>query len=125
MGKDVNILIVDDFGTLRRIIRNALRMGGYDSFTESEDGRDALKKLEGGQYDLILSDWNMKDMGGLELLKAVRSNPELRRIPFLMITAEGAKEKVLKAIQGGVNGYIIKPFTPEMLLAKISKIMES
>ena len=109
MDMDVNILIVDDFGTLRRIIRNALKQGGYDNFSESENGKDALEKLKSGGYDLILSDWNMKEMGGLELLNAVRADKELRRIPFLMITAEGAKENVLKAIKGGVNGYIIKP----------------
>ena len=123
MDMDVNILIVDDFGTLRRIIRNALKQGGYDNFSESENGKDALEKLKSGGYDLILSDWNMKEMGGLELLNAVRADKELRRIPFLMITAEGAKENVLKAIKGGVNGYIIKPFTPEMLLTKIAKIL--
>ena len=97
--------------------------GGYNNFSESENGKDALEKLKSGGYDLILSDWNMKEMGGLELLNAVRADKELRRIPFLMITAEGAKENVLKAIKGGVNGYIIKPFTPEMLLTKIAKIL--
>ncbi len=125
MDKDVNILIVDDFSTLRRIIRNALKLGGYDTFSESDNGKDALAKLQEGGFDLILCDWNMKGMGGLELLKAVRSDRNLRRIPFLMITAEGAKEKVIKAIKGGVNGYIIKPFTPEMLLTKIAKVLGS
>ncbi|MCG8616036.1 MAG: response regulator [Desulfobacterales bacterium] len=123
MSKDIKILIVDDFGTLRRIIRNALKQGGYRDFTEANDGKQALKLLKTDKYDLILSDWNMTEMDGMALLQAVRSDQSLKHIPFLMITAEGSKESVVQAIQSGVSNYIIKPFTPDMLLNKISKVM--
>ncbi len=119
----INILIVDDFGTLRRIIKNTLKQGGYNYFTEAENGKKALEYLEQDSFDLILSDWNMSEMDGLELLRAVRSNEKLKHIPFLMITAEGTKENVVQAIAEGVTNYIIKPFTQEMLLNKIGKIL--
>ncbi len=119
----MKILIVDDFGTLRRIVRNALKQGGYDDFTEAANGKEAIALLKEEKYDLILSDWNMAEMTGLELLEAVRSDRNLKEIPFLMVTAEGAKEKVMQAIKAGVNNYIIKPFTPKMLLEKIERIL--
>ena len=123
MDHDMKILIVDDFGTLRRIVRNALKQGGYDDFTEAANGIEAIALLKEEKYDLILSDWNMAEMTGMELLEAVRSDSALKEIPFLMVTAEGSKEKVLQAIKAGVNNYIIKPFTPKMLLEKIARIM--
>ncbi len=123
MGHGMKILIVDDFGTLRRIIRNALKQGGYDDFTEAADGKEAIALLKKETYDLILSDWNMAEMTGMDLLEAVRSDSDLKDIPFLMVTAEGSKEKVIQAIKAGVNNYIIKPFTPNMLLEKIERIL--
>lgn len=123
MNSNKRILIVDDFGTLRRIVKNALKQGGYGNFSEAANGKDALVLLKSEKYDLILSDWNMTEMTGIELLKAVRSDKELKDIPFLMVTAEGARDKVLQAIKAGVNNYIIKPFTPDMLLEKIQRVL--
>ena len=119
----MKILIVDDFGSLRRIIKNALKQGGYENFNEASSGKEAIAMLKQDKYDLILSDWNMNEMSGMELLEAVRSDKALQRIPCLMITAEGSKEKVIQAIKAGVNNYIIKPFTPKMLLDKIEKVL--
>ena len=123
MDPNTKILIVDDFSSLRRIVRNALKHGGYTNFNEAANGKEAIEMLRVEPYDLILSDWNMPDMTGIELLHAVRSDKNLKDIPFLMITAEGAREKVLQAIEAGVTNYIIKPFTPNMLLEKIERVL--
>jgi len=118
----MKILTVDDFSTMRRIIKNLLRQLGYTNILEAEDGISALAQLKQGKVDLVIADWNMPNMDGLELLKIMRNNQELKDIPVLMITAEGIKEKVIHAVKAGVNNYIVKPFTAETLKEKIDKI---
>jgi two-component system, chemotaxis family, chemotaxis protein CheY len=118
----INVLIVDDFATMRRIIKGVLKQLGFSNLLEAEDGEAALKELRKEKVGLIVSDWNMPNMTGLELLKAVRSDNNLKGIPFLMVTAEGQKENVIQAVQAGVSNYIVKPFTPETFNAKLEKI---
>jgi two-component system, chemotaxis family, chemotaxis protein CheY len=120
----MKILVVDDFSTMRRIVKNILRQMGFENITEADDGKTALEALMKEKVDFIISDWNMPQMTGLELLKAVRENPELKEIRFLMVTAEGQKENVLEAVKYKVSNYIVKPFTPELLTEKITKIFE-
>jgi two-component system, chemotaxis family, chemotaxis protein CheY len=124
MDKQLKILVVDDFATMRKVIRNLLKQIGYENIVEAEDGINAMKVLKSQKVDLIVSDWNMPNMTGLELLKAVRGDDELKPIPFLMVTAEALQENVIAAIKAGVNNYIVKPFTAEMLNEKIKKILE-
>jgi len=119
---DMKILIVDDFATMRRIIKNILRQLGYKNIEEADDGATALPVLKNQHFDLIISDWNMPEMSGLELLKAVRSDDQLKDMPFLMVTAEAQKENVIEAVKAKVSNYIIKPFTAETLAEKINKI---
>jgi two-component system, chemotaxis family, chemotaxis protein CheY len=118
----INVLIVDDFATMRRIIKGVLKQLGFSNLIEAEDGEAALKELRKEKIGLIVSDWNMPNMTGLELLKAVRADNSLKSIPFLMVTAEGQKENVIQAVQAGVSNYIVKPFTPETFNAKLEKI---
>jgi two-component system, chemotaxis family, chemotaxis protein CheY len=118
----MNVLIVDDFATMRRIIKGVLKQLGFSNLIEAEDGEAALKELRKEKIGLIVSDWNMPNMTGLELLKAVRADNSLKGIPFLMVTAEGQKENVIQAVQAGVSNYIVKPFTPETFSAKLEKI---
>jgi len=118
----INVLIVDDFATMRRIIKGVLKQLGFSNLIEAEDGEAALKELRKEKIGLIVSDWNMPNMTGLELLKAVRADSNLKGIPFLMVTAEGQKENVIQAVQAGVSNYIVKPFTPETFNAKLEKI---
>jgi two-component system, chemotaxis family, chemotaxis protein CheY len=118
----INVLIVDDFATMRRIIKGVLKQLGFSNLIEAEDGEAALKELRKEKVGLIVSDWNMPNMTGLELLKAVRADNSLKGIPFLMVTAEGQKENVIQAVQAGVSNYIVKPFTPETFNAKLEKI---
>jgi two-component system chemotaxis response regulator CheY len=120
----MKILVVDDFSTMRRIVKNLLRQLGFEQIDEAEDGEQAYSKLQNGGYGFMISDWNMPNMDGLELLKKVRSNPELKELPILMVTAEAEKEKVITAIQAGVNNYVVKPFTGEILKEKMDKIFE-
>jgi len=120
----MKILVVDDFSTMRRIIKNLLRQLGYENIEEAEDGAQAYSKLKTGGYGFVISDWNMPNMDGLELLKKIRSDPELKDLPVLMVTAEAEKEKVIAAIQAGVSNYIVKPFTGEVLKEKMDKILE-
>lgn len=120
----MKILVVDDFSTMRRIIKNLLRQIGYASVEEAEDGSQAYSKLKGGGFGFVVSDWNMPNMDGLELLKRIRSDEELKDLPVLMVTAEAEKEKVVTAIQAGVNNYVVKPFTGEVLKEKMDKIFE-
>jgi two-component system chemotaxis response regulator CheY len=120
----MKILIVDDFSTMRRIVKNLLRQLGYENIEEAEDGAQAYSKLKSGNYGFVISDWNMPNMDGLELLKKIRSDPELKDLPVLMVTAEAEKEKVIAAIQAGVSNYIVKPFTGEVLKEKMDKILE-
>lgn len=120
----MKILIVDDFSTMRRIIKNLLRDLGFTNTVEADDGKTALPILEGGGIEFLVTDWNMPLMTGIDLLKAVRANPKLVDLPVLMVTAEAKKEQIVMAAQAGVNGYVIKPFTSATLKEKIEKIFE-
>ncbi len=121
--KDMTVLVVDDFATMRRIIRNILRDLEFKKILEAEDGTAAVDILKTQKVDLIISDWNMPKMTGLELLKWVRSNEDLKDIPFLMVTAEAQKENVIEAVKAKVSNYIVKPFTAQTLAEKIAKIV--
>lgn len=123
MAVDLRFLIVDDFSTMRRIMRKFLNDLGYTDVTEAEDGATALKILKQGNIDFLVTDWNMPGMPGLELLKAVRSDPKLAKLPVLMLTAEAKRDQIIEAAQAGVNGYVIKPFTAETLKEKLDKIL--
>ncbi len=125
VNKNLKILIVDDFATMRKVIRNLLKQGGYENVVEAEDGVAALKILQSQKVDFVISDWNMPNMSGLELLKAVRGSDELKELPFLMVTAEALKDNVVAAVKAGVSNYIVKPFTAEVLTEKIEKIVKS
>ncbi|RLB00018.1 MAG: response regulator [Deltaproteobacteria bacterium] len=121
----MRILIVDDFGTMRKILKNILKDLGYTDVLEAEDGESALQILRKEKIDLVISDWNMPKMDGLALLKAIRSDEALKNTPVLMVTAEAQKQNVIEAIKAGVNNYVIKPFTPEVIQQKIAKIFSS
>ncbi len=120
----MKILIVDDFSTMRRIIKNLLRDLGFTNTVEADDGQTALPKLQAGGIDFLVTDWNMPGMTGLDLLKAVRDDASLNSLPVLMVTAEAKREQIVEAAQAGVNGYVIKPFTAGTLKEKIDKIFE-
>jgi two-component system chemotaxis response regulator CheY len=120
----MKVLAVDDFPTMRRIVKTLLRQLGYNNVSEAEDGQAALTKLKQEKFDLVLLDWNMPRMTGLELLKAIRADDNLRNTPVVMITAEGRKEDVLEAVKAGVNNFIVKPFTAETLEEKLNKVLE-
>ncbi|MFA6313417.1 MAG: chemotaxis response regulator CheY [Sterolibacterium sp.] len=120
----IKFLVVDDFSTMRRIVRNLLKELGYIHAEEAEDGAVALQKLKGGGFDFVVSDWNMPNMDGLQLLQAVRADPALKHLPVLMITAEAKKENIIAAAQSGASGYIVKPFTAGTLNDKLVKIFE-
>ena len=124
MSKDMKFLVVDDFSTMRRIIKNLLNDLGYSNVTEADDGQTALPMLQAGNFDFLITDWNMPGMPGLDLLKAVRADPKLAKMPVLMLTAEAKREQIIEAAQAGVNGYVIKPFTAVTLKEKIDKILE-
>jgi two-component system chemotaxis response regulator CheY len=121
---NTKFLVVDDFSTMRRIVRNLLKELGYANVDEAEDGVIALSKLKGGDFEFVVSDWNMPNMDGLTLLQQIRSTPELSSIPVLMVTAEAKKENIIAAAQAGANGYIVKPFTAITLEEKLAKIFE-
>ena len=116
------VLVVDDFATMRRIVSNLLREAGFKHLVEAEDGAEALRKLEAGNFQFVVSDWNMPKMTGLELLKSVRSSESLKHLPFLMVTAEARKENIVEAAHAGADGYIVKPFTGATLREKIEAI---
>jgi two-component system chemotaxis response regulator CheY len=124
MDKKLRILIVDDFATMRKVIRNLLKQVGYDNIIEAENGEAALTVLKSQKIDFVISDWNMPNMTGLELLKAVRADGELCKMPFLMVTAEALKDNVVEAVKAGVNNYTAKPFTAEVLNEKMEKILD-
>lgn len=124
INKDMSILVVDDFPTMRRIVRSLLKELGYNNVDEAEDGQEALAKLRGGQFEFVLSDWNMPNLDGLEMLKQMRADPALKELPVLMITAEAKKENIIAAAQAGANGYIVKPFTAVTLEEKLDKIFQ-
>jgi len=120
----MKILIVDDFSTMRRIIKNLLRDLGFNNTEEADDGNTGLPKLQSGNFDFLVTDWNMPGMTGIDLLRAVRADEKLKSLPVLMVTAEAKKEQIVMAAQEGVNGYIVKPFTAQTLKEKIDKIFE-
>lgn len=124
MDKNMKILIVDDFSTMRRIIKNLLRDLGFNNTDEADDGNTGLPKLQTGNFDFLVTDWNMPGMTGIDLLRAVRADEKLKTMPVLMVTAEAKKEQIVLAAQEGVNGYIVKPFTAQTLKEKIDKIFE-
>ena len=124
LDKNMKILIVDDFSTMRRIIKNLLRDLGFNNTDEADDGNTGLPKLQTGNFDFLVTDWNMPGMTGIDLLRAVRADDKLKTLPVLMVTAEAKKEQIVLAAQEGVNGYIVKPFTAQTLKEKIDKIFE-
>ncbi|WP_240125310.1 chemotaxis response regulator CheY [Thermomonas alba] len=124
MDKGIRILIVDDFSTMRRIVKNLLNDLGFTNTAEADDGTTALIELHKARYDLVITDWNMPGMPGIDLLKAIRADAALAKIPVLMVTAEAKREQIIEAAQAGVNGYIIKPFTAATLEDKLNKIFE-
>ena len=121
----MKFLVVDDFSTMRRIVRNLLKELGFTNVDEAEDGAVALAKLKGGNFDFVISDWNMPNMTGIELLRAVRADAALCKLPVLMITAEAKKENIIEAAQAKANGYIVKPFTAAVLDEKLNKILKT
>lgn len=124
VDKNLKILVVDDFPTMRRIVRNLLKELEFNNVDEAEDGAAALGKLRGGNFGFVVSDWNMPKMDGLAMLQAIRSDPSLTKLPVLMVTAEAKKENIIAAAQAGANGYVVKPFTAATLEEKIAKILE-
>ena len=120
----MKILIVDDFATMRRIIKNLLRDLGFKNTSEADDGSTALPILKNGDFDFLIIDWNMPNMKGIELLKVIRADKKLKSLPVLMVTAEAKREQIIEAANAGVNGYVVKPFTAETLRVKIEKIFE-
>ena len=120
----MKVLVVDDFSTMRRIVKNLLRDLGFTNISEADDGSTALPMLQGGDFDFVVTDWNMPGMQGIDLLKAIRADARLASIPVLLITAEAKKEQIVMAAQAGVNGYIVKPFTAATLKTKLDKIFE-
>lgn len=120
----MKILVVDDFSTMRRIIKNLLRDLGFTNVDEADDGNTALPMLQTGKYDFLITDWNMPGMTGIDLLKAVRAEGSLKSLPVLMVTAEAKRDQIVSAAQAGVNGYVVKPFTAAVLKEKIEKIFE-
>lgn len=125
MNKDLRFLVVDDYSTMRRIVKNLLHDLGYPNVAEADDGKTALPMLQGGGYDFVVTDWNMPGMPGLDLLKAIRADGKLKEMPVLMVTAEAKREQIVEAAQAGVSGYVIKPFTAETLKQKLDKILDA
>jgi two-component system, chemotaxis family, chemotaxis protein CheY len=125
VNNDLKFLVVDDFSTMRRIVRNLLKELGFTNVDEAEDGVVALQKLKSGTFDFIVSDWNMPNMTGIELLRAVRADAALKHLPVLMVTAEAKKENIVEAAQAGASGYIVKPFTAATLDEKLNKIFQT
>lgn len=122
---NMKFLVVDDFSTMRRIVRNLLKELGFQNVDEAEDGVAALSKLRNSQFDFVVSDWNMPNMTGIDLLKEIRADTNLKHLPVLMVTAEAKKENIVSAAQAGANGYIVKPFTAATLEEKLNKIFQN
>ena len=122
--KNLRFLVVDDFSTMRRIVRNLLKEIGFLNVEEAEDGAVALQRLQSGGIDFVISDWNMPNMDGLSLLQQIRANDTLKALPVLMVTAEAKKENIIAAAQAGASGYVVKPFTAATLDEKVNKILE-
>ncbi len=123
VDKNMKVLVVDDFATMRKIIKNLLKQAGYKNIIEADDGVAALRVLKSQNIDFVISDWNMPNMNGLEFLKAVRADSELSNLPFLMVTAEALKDNIVMAVKAGVSNYIVKPFTAKVLSEKIENIV--
>lgn len=123
--KNMRFLVVDDFSTMRRIVRNLLKELGFVNVDEAEDGAIALQKLKAGGFDFVVSDWNMPNMDGLTLLQSIRADEALKSLPVLMVTAEAKKENIVAAAAAGANGYVVKPFTAATLDEKLSKIFQN
>jgi len=124
LDKNMKILVVDDFSTMRRIVKNLLRDLGFTNTQEADDGSTAWPMLESGNFDFVVTDWNMPNMTGIELLQKIRSSERLKNTPVLMVTAEAKRDQIVAAAQAGVNGYVVKPFTAAALKEKIEKIFE-
>lgn len=124
LNKNMKILIVDDFSTMRRIIKNLLRDLGFTNTSEADDGHSALPMLQHGDFDFLVTDWNMPGMTGIDLLRAIRADDKLKTLPVLMVTAEAQRDQIIDAAKAGVNGYIIKPFTAVTLKEKLDKIFQ-
>jgi two-component system chemotaxis response regulator CheY len=124
MEKNIRILVVDDFATMRKVLKNLLKEAGYENIAEAEDGVVALHIMKTQKIDFVISDWNMPNMTGIDLLRAVRADCDLAKMPFLMVTAEALQDNVIEAVKAGVNNYIVKPFTADILNEKITKIVE-
>jgi two-component system chemotaxis response regulator CheY len=122
--KNMRFLVVDDFNMMRRIVRNLLKELGFNNVEEAEDGVDALGKLKAGGFDFVISDWNMPNMDGLQLLQTIRADAAMSSLPVLMVTAEAKKENIIAAAQAGASGYVVKPFTAATLEEKLGKIFE-
>ena len=123
---NMKILVVDDFSTMRRIVRNLLKELGFANVSEAEDGVDALNKLRGeGNFEFVVSDWNMPNMTGIELLRAIRGDAALKHLPVLMVTAEAKRENIIEAAQAGASGYVVKPFTAATLDEKLKKVFST
>ncbi|MEJ0007386.1 MAG: chemotaxis response regulator CheY [Steroidobacteraceae bacterium] len=125
MNPDMKFLVVDDFSTMRRIVKSVLNELGYSNVTEADDGSTAFPLLRDGDFDFLITDWNMPGMPGLDLLKAVRASEKLAKLPVLMLTAEAKRDQIVAAAQAGVNGYIIKPFTAATLKQKLTTILNT
>ena len=121
---NMKFLVVDDFSTMRRIVRNLLKELGFNNVDEAEDGVDALGKLRGGEYQFVISDWNMPNMTGIDLLRTIRADANLKGLPVLMVTAEAQKENIIAAAKAGASGYVVKPFTSATLDEKLNKILK-
>ena len=122
MDLNMKVLIVDDFATMRRILKNIMKQIGFSNITEADNGKNALKVLKSQAIDLVLCDWNMPEMPGIEVLNTVRADDELKATPFIMVTAEAQKENILEAVKSGVSSYIVKPFTAETVEEKLQKV---
>ncbi len=125
MSQDLRFLVVDDFSTMRRIVKNLLEGLGFSHIAEADDGSSALPMLRTGKFDFVITDWNMPNMPGLDLLKAIRADATLKHLPVLMVTAEAKREQIVEAVQAGVSGYVVKPFTAEILKQKLEKILQT
>ena len=122
MDLNMKVLVVDDFATMRRIVTNVLKQIGFTDIAEADDGTTALQMLKKEEYGLVLCDWNMPEMPGIELLKTVRADESLKDLPFVMVTAEAEKRNIIEAVQAGVNNYVVKPFTAETVIQKLEKV---
>jgi two-component system chemotaxis response regulator CheY len=122
--KNIKFLVVDDMPTMRRIVRSILKELGFDNVEEAEDGADGLNKLRAAKFDFVISDWNMPNMDGLEMLKAIRADDGLKSLPVMLVTAEAKKENIIEAAKAGASGYVVKPFTASVLEEKMTKIFE-